>query len=190
MTETLKNKTLSILCALALSACASRPPQAPAGTTPVAPAATAPASAAPVPPPAPPARPEAPPAPPAVDESRLVFFMLGSSTPKPAEKAKVEAMAERLKADKSLQVTLIGHANDNGSRSYSLAISDARVRIVAELLRKHGVAPGQIRREALGNEKLPKDCTSAACRQRYRSVEMRIGEDVDTLGVQQSFTRP
>jgi len=106
-----------------------------------------------------------------IHEEECVFFPLGSSTVSSKEKYKIDALARRLLDDKNLVVTLLGHANDNGSSSFNLAVSDSRVMAVAEQLRKHGVQRSQIRKEALGSERTPKSCRSAECRQRLRRVE-------------------
>lgn len=100
-----------------------------------------------------------------------VFFSLGSSTISSKEKYKIHSLARRLLDDKNLVVTLIGHANDNGSSSFNLAVSDSRVMAVTEQLRKYGVKRSQIRKEATGSERTPKDCRSADCRQKSRRVE-------------------
>lgn len=106
-----------------------------------------------------------------IKEDACVFFALGSSTVSNKEKYKITALAQRLLDEKNLVVTLIGHANDNGSSSFNLAVSDSRVKAVTEQLRKLGVQRFQIRKEALGSERTPKSCRSTECRQRSRRVE-------------------
>lgn len=106
-----------------------------------------------------------------IHDEECVFFSLGSSTVSNKEKYKIESFARRMLADKNLVATLIGHANDNGSRSFNLAVSDSRVTAVAEQLRKHGVQRSQIRKEARGSERTPKSCRSGECRLRSRRVE-------------------
>lgn len=106
-----------------------------------------------------------------IHDEECVFFSLGSSKVSNKEKYKIDSLARRMLDDKNLIATLIGHANDNGSSSFNLAVSDSRVMAVAEQLRKHGVQRSQIRKEALGSERTPKSCRSAECRQRSRRVE-------------------
>lgn len=96
-----------------------------------------------------------------IHEDECIFFPLGSSTISIKEQHKVDLVAQKLLDDKNLVVTLIGHANDNGSSSFNLAVSDSRVFAVAEQLRKHGVQRSQIRKEALGSELTPRSCRSA-----------------------------
>ena len=106
-----------------------------------------------------------------IREEESIFFPFGSSTVSSKEKYKLDSLARRLLDDKNLIPTLIGHANDNGSPSFNLAVSDSRVMAVAEKLRKHGVQRSQIRKKAFGSELTPRSCRSAECRQRSRRVE-------------------
>ena len=106
-----------------------------------------------------------------IHDEECVFFSLGSSTVSSKEKYKIDYLARRLLDDKNLIATLIGHANDNGSPSFNLAVADSRVMAVAEKLRKHGVQRSQIRKEARGSERTPKSCRSGECRLRSRRVE-------------------
>lgn len=106
-----------------------------------------------------------------IHDEACIFFSLGSSTVSRKEKYKIVSIARKMLDDKNLVVTLIGHANDNGSSSFNLAVSDSRVTAVAEQLRRHGVQRSQIRKEALGSERTPKSCRSEECRLRSRRVE-------------------
>ena len=108
------------------------------------------------------------------DAESSIFFMLGSSSITPEERLKVQSLAIRLKEDRNLGVILIGHANDNGSRSFNLAVADSRVRAVVDQLRKQGVTAQQIRFEVAGSEQVPRDCRTSTCRQIMRRVEWRF----------------
>lgn len=113
---------------------------------------------------------------PPLPEENCIYFTLRSSTISAKERPKLDAVAEQLLEDRKQVVTLIGHANDNGSPSFNLAVSDSRVAAVAEQLRKRGVARAQIRREALGSERIPKNCRSNECRQKSRKVELILSK--------------
>jgi OOP family OmpA-OmpF porin len=60
-----------------------------------------------------------------------IYFAPGSSSISPAGRSKLKRLAQRLLADKRQVVTLIGHANDNGSASFNLAVADSRIGAVA-----------------------------------------------------------
>lgn len=107
-----------------------------------------------------------------VDEKTNVFFTLGSSTVGNSERDKLHALAKLLKAEQGSNVTLVGHANDNGSRSFNLAVADARIQSVSIILKKFGVKPFQIKKRNVGSESLPNACRSVSCRQLMRRVEL------------------
>lgn len=111
---------------------------------------------------------------PAIAEENTVFFTLGSAALSHTGRQKLETIAERLIADRTLRVSLVGYANDNGSSSFNLAVSDNRLATIAAFLRKRGVHGEQIRTQALGSERTPSNCRSAKCRQQFRRVDLLI----------------
>lgn len=108
------------------------------------------------------------------DPEESIFFSPGSSTLAAAERRKLQPLASRLLADRRLTVTLVGHANDNGSPSFNLAVADARIGAVARALKKKGVAAYQIRKRVLGDEQAPANCRNAACRKAMRRVDFLL----------------
>lgn len=80
--------------------------------------------------------------PPAHDEE--IFFPPRSGQWLPTELDKLETMAERLKADMTLQVTLTGLTESLGSRTYSITIASQRVDNIKAYLRRKGVRLSQI----------------------------------------------
>lgn len=110
----------------------------------------------------------------AIDEKRSIFFSLGSSTISQQEKTKLLDVADRLKNDRKVLVRLIGYAKDNGSRSFDLAVADARVASVGSALKALGVKPHQIVKNVTGGEKIPRTCRSAECRRKMRRVELVV----------------
>lgn len=107
-----------------------------------------------------------------IDEKMCIFFVFGSSAIRRSEKFKLRDVASQLTEDHGLSVTLIGRANDNGSRSINLAVADARVEAVAAILRKLGVKAWQIKKNVIGGEKLSGNCVSTDCRRTMRRVEL------------------
>ncbi|MBS1160991.1 MAG: OmpA/MotB [Proteobacteria bacterium] len=108
----------------------------------------------------------------AISDDFNVYFAVGSSTISEVEKEKLRGHAERLKEDKQLHVTLFGHADDTGSRSYNLALTDMRVSAVSKQLRSFGVSARQMRRNVIGRERRASHCKFEACRQKLRRVEL------------------
>lgn len=107
-----------------------------------------------------------------IHEENNIFFSLGSGTVNHSEMNKLRIAAKRLKEDKRLCVTLLGHANDNGSTSLNLAVADSRVQSVAKGLKKLGVGLKQIKIQVIGGEGSSNTCRSQECRSRMRRVEL------------------
>lgn len=100
-----------------------------------------------------------------------VYFALGSSDLLPAEREKILRHAERLKEHAKAYVTLVGHTDDSGSRSYNLAMMDMRVSAVRQQLKAFGVALRQIRRNVSGRDRSSR-CKSLVCQQQAQRVEL------------------
>jgi OOP family OmpA-OmpF porin len=113
------------------------------------------------------------------DPAKTIFFSPGASTISSSERGKLKPLAARLKADRRLAVTLIGHANDTGSRSFNVAIADARIAATVAALKKMGVAAYQFRKRIVGDEKVPANCRSAECRRSMRRVDLVFSDQVD-----------
>ncbi|MDQ5880880.1 MAG: peptidoglycan-associated lipoprotein, partial [Pseudomonadota bacterium] len=79
--------------------------------------------------------------------------------------------AERLRDDPRLVVTLVGHTDHLGSRSFNLAIAEQRTTAVKTKLRELGVPAKQVRQRNYGNEKAAAGCRSEECRARMRRVD-------------------
>lgn len=111
-------------------------------------------------------------APPRLEPADNLFFRAGATQLDAAEQSKLPAHARRLKADPRQVLTLVGHTDDQGSRSYNLAIAEGRVEAVFRALRKMGVPARQLQRYPVGREKTRRGCATAECRQTMRRVEL------------------
>ena len=108
----------------------------------------------------------------AVDEENNVFFKADLTVIDPEEKPKLQRHVQRLKADPKLVLMLIGYTDDQGSRSYKLAIAEQRLDAVFKLLRSLGVPARQLRRYPVGREMTNPGCSNAECIERMRRVEL------------------
>ncbi|MBW7902230.1 MAG: OmpA family protein [Rhodocyclaceae bacterium] len=174
---------LALLAALA--ACGGQPPRPDAAATaaPEAAARRAPEPAATTAAPAdaaPPAAAETQDAPPAaavpaapdIPDTDRIFFASGAAAVDDEGRRKLRAHAGRLKENRRLSVTLVGHTDHLGSRSYNLAIAERRTTAVAEVLTSFGVGRSQIRSYGVGSEKRGTACRTAECRSRMRRVDL------------------
>lgn len=117
------------------------------------------------------------PAPPRVtDREHNVYFPAGGTRVDESGKRLLRRHATRLKANSKLVLTLIGHTDPQGSRSYNVAIAQKRMDSVFEILRSLGVPRGQIRRVSSAVRMASTDCQTAACRRQMRRVELIFSE--------------
>lgn len=107
-----------------------------------------------------------------VNHENSIYFALGATSVDQDGEKKLREHAERLKDDPKLLVTLIGLTDNSGSRSLNLLIAEQRVDAVAKRLRSYGVPNSQIRRYPLGSKNANEPCSSPACRQIMRRVEL------------------
>lgn len=160
----------ALIAAVAVYGCSTPAPVSPPPVAEPKPVAAA------VPPP-PPAEPAAPPivaekpAPAIVDENN-VFFAPGSTAVDDAGNDKLRQCADRLKQNPKQHVILRGYADELGSRSVSLALTEQRLSAVSKALRGYGASPRQIRRNRVASVKKPVSCAATGCRQPLGRVEM------------------
>lgn len=141
--------------------------------------------------PSPPAQPATEAATPSVDRSRVarprvveapaaavldpennIFFKADETQLDPEDSQKLQRHAQRLKDNPKLRVTLVGYADDQGSRSIQLAKAEQRLDAVFQSLRRMGVAVRQLKRYPVGREKTNPGCNAADCQNTMRRVEL------------------
>lgn len=87
-------------------------------------------------------------------------------------KEKLRDCAEYLKQNPKKTVTLIGYSDNQGSKSYNLALTEQRIAAVASTLRAFGTEPGQIRRNRSQSVQAgAAACRNDECRRQMRRVE-------------------
>ncbi len=158
-----------------MAVCGCSTPVPPASTPvaapkPVAAAAALPPPAEPAAPPIVPVEPEKPAL--AIADENNVFFAPGSATVDDDGNEKLRQCADQLKHDPKQHVILRGYADELGSRSVSLALTEQRLSAVSKALRGYGASPRQIRRNRVASVKKPASCASTGCRQPVGRVEL------------------
>ena len=74
-----------------------------------------------------------------------VFFKIGSWTISPAEAAKVAELADYMKKNPTLKVTITGHADkETGTGARNLYLSEQRSLAVCQMLKKEGISADRI----------------------------------------------
>jgi outer membrane protein OmpA-like peptidoglycan-associated protein len=107
-------------------------------------------------------------------EENNIFFSSRSTTVDDRGKEKLRQHAVRLKQNPKGLLTLVGYTDDIGSRNFNLAITEERLTAVSALLQTYGAPRRQIRLSRFGRMKGRRTCTSDACRQQMRRVELLI----------------
>ncbi len=85
-----------------------------------------------------------------------VLFSYDSAQVDDSERAKVEAVAEYLKANSAGVVTLEGHCDERGSTEYNMSLGERRALSVRAYLLSLGVDGNRVQTKSLGEEQ-PKD---------------------------------
>ena len=82
-----------------------------------------------------------------------VFFATNKSSLTSASRATLRKQATYLRKNKSLNVTIEGHADERGTREYNLALGEKRATAVRDYLVIEGISPDRIRVISYGKEK-------------------------------------
>lgn len=114
-------------------------------------------------------------------EMRTVYFNFNSSALTPAAKTKLNTLAKALKSKKVEAVKIVGFADEVGTDSYNLRLSQKRANAVAAYLRGKGVKViGKSEVRGLGETSSQSDCEGQsgkalhACLWRDRRAEVEI----------------
>ena len=87
------------------------------------------------------------------DSVRFAFDSAQVDTP---ERAKVEAVAEYLKANSSTMATLEGNCDERGSAEYNVSLGERRAQAVRDYLMNLGIDGARLQTKSYGSER-PKD---------------------------------
>jgi OmpA-OmpF porin, OOP family len=132
----------------------------------------------PPPPPPPPPKPEAKPAPKPVAEKVTlaadVLFDFDKSVLKPEGKAKLDDLANKVKAINLEVVIAIGHTDSIGSDAYNQKLSVRRAESVKAYLVSKGVEPNRIYTEGKGEKQPVASNKTKEGRQKNRRVEIEV----------------
>lgn len=110
--------------------------------------------------------------PPAGAEQHWILFPPRMTSVDAQGKDKLRACAEYLKQNPKKTVTLIGYSDNQGSKSYNLALTEQRIAAVSSVLRAFGAEPGQIRRNRSQSVQAgAAACRNDECRRQMRRVE-------------------
>ncbi len=100
-----------------------------------------------------------------------VLFAVDQSTLSPQAQQTLTAQAQWLNTNSSYSAIVEGHADEQGTREYNLALGARRANAVQEYLISQGVAGSRLRTVSYGKERPIEVCSTEACySQNRRSV--------------------
>lgn len=106
--------------------------------------------------------------------AEMIFFRFDSFELAPEARSTLDAKLSVLRADPSLVLRLEGHADDQGSSEYNLALGMRRANAAREYLAGYGIAPVRLRVTSYGEERPLVEGTSEDARAQNRRVEFRV----------------
>ena len=92
-----------------------------------------------------------------------VLFAVDQSTLTPAGQQTLLGQAQWLQANPDYQAIIEGHADEQGTREYNIALGNRRANAVREFLVSQGVGTNRLRVISYGKERPIEVCASEAC---------------------------
>ncbi len=92
-----------------------------------------------------------------------VFFQVDQSTLTPAAIATLDGQAQWLQSNASYLAVIEGHADEQGTREYNVALGARRANAVREYLISRGVPGNRIRTISYGKERPVEVCSEESC---------------------------
>ena len=97
-----------------------------------------------------------------------VFFLVDQSTLTDMARGTLTGQAQWLNANADYAVIIEGHADEQGTREYNLALGARRASAVQDFLISQGVAPSRMRTVSYGKERPVEICSDEACYSKNR----------------------
>ena len=97
-----------------------------------------------------------------------VLFVVDSATLTAAGQATLDGQANWLQSNSDYLAIVEGHADEQGTREYNLALGARRANAVREYLTSKGVASNRLRTISYGKERPIEVCASEACYSKNR----------------------
>jgi peptidoglycan-associated lipoprotein len=109
----------------------------------------------------------------AASTSNVFYFDFDSDIIRAEDRAILTAYAARLTKDASKSIRLEGHASEEGTREYNLALGERRAKAVEMFLLVNGVAASQIDTVSYGEEQPAESGSTSAALAKNRRVEIK-----------------
>lgn len=106
-----------------------------------------------------------------------VLFAVGKSDLKPGAARTLDKLANAMRRDRATIVTIEGHTDSTGKRSFNLALSQRRAQAVRNYLASKGIPASRIKARGLGPDFPVASNKTEAGRQQNRRVELVVQND-------------
>ena len=107
-----------------------------------------------------------------------VLFTVDQSGLRPDAISILKAQAEWLKEKKFLPITIEGHADEQGTREYNLALGARRATAVREFLIAKGIEQDRISIVTYGKERPLRVCSNEDCWSKNRRATTVVGKKI------------
>lgn len=107
-----------------------------------------------------------------------VLFAVDESTLSPEARSVLEGQAVWLASNPDYQAVIEGHADEQGTREYNLALGARRANSVREFLISRGIAGTRLRTVTFGKERPAELCSEEACYAKNRRAVTIISAGV------------
>lgn len=97
-----------------------------------------------------------------------VLFAVDQSTLSPEARTQLANQAGWLNQNQGFSAVIEGHADEQGTREYNLALGARRASSVQEYLISQGVAPGRLQKVSYGKERPLAICSTEECYSKNR----------------------
>lgn len=97
-----------------------------------------------------------------------VLFAVDQSTLSPEGRTVLQGQSQWLAANPNYAIIIEGHADEQGTREYNLALGARRAAAVQQFLMAQGVAPDRMKTISYGKERPIEVCSEEACYSRNR----------------------
>lgn len=97
-----------------------------------------------------------------------VFFAVDQSTLSAEARDTLSGQARWLNTNRDYRIVIEGHADEQGTREYNLALGARRANAVQEFLISQGVSANRMRTVSYGKERPIEICSNEACYSRNR----------------------
>ncbi|WP_430463255.1 peptidoglycan-associated lipoprotein Pal [Tabrizicola sp.] len=97
-----------------------------------------------------------------------VLFAVDQSTLSPEARTILQGQAQWLATNSNYAIIIEGHADEQGTREYNLALGARRAAAVQQFLMAQGVAPNRMKTISYGKERPIEVCSDESCYSRNR----------------------